>query len=131
MQESGTEVFPGARVERAVSTYGWLRRQSMRHTTDPKLDVVVYERPFVRGRDATRCLWGLAGMVEGIFGDYAAILDVTPAGIKAWATGSGKASKEDMIRAADRLIGRTPRTEHEADAILLGLYTHEKAEVTT
>src|SRR3989304_529806 len=28
------------------------------------LDAVVYETPFARGRDATRSLWGVAGMIE-------------------------------------------------------------------
>lgn len=111
--------FKGNRVDRAQQTLALLLE--LRHASGAIIDTVVYERPFARGMHATRSLWGIAGMIEGVFGSVAAVNDVTPAQIKEWATGSGKASKEDMIARAQAL-GYTGADEHEADAWLLLLY---------
>jgi hypothetical protein len=82
-------------------------------------DTFIYERPFSRGQDATRCGWGYAAVIEEIADiKGAALLDVTPAEIKKWATGSGKASKEEMIASA-QIMGYGGDNEHEADAYLL------------
>lgn len=79
-------------------------------------DVVVYERPFARGQAATRLLWGMAGVLEAKATEAGVpILDITPAEIKKWATGSGKADKTAMLDAAN-LLGYTGSNEHEADA---------------
>ena len=82
-------------------------------------DVVVYERPFARGQAATRMLWGMAGILEAAAHNAGvAVLDITPAEIKKWATGKGTASKGEMIAAAQRL-GYAGENEHEADAFCL------------
>lgn len=91
------------------------------------IDLVVYERPFARGLHATRMLWGMAGVVEAWAADNGLpVLDVLPTTIKKWATGSGKATKRDMIAKAAAL-GYPGLNEHEADALLLGMYAGEKA----
>lgn len=80
------------------------------------LDVVVYERPFARGMDATRSLWGVAGILEAVACQHGiTCIDITPSEIKKHATGSGGASKEDMILFAS-CTGYAGDNEHEADA---------------
>jgi len=84
--------------------------------------VLVYETPFARGRDATRSLWGLAGILEAC-GTKAkmAVVDVAVPTIKKFATGDGRASKDDMIAAAKK-FGYAGNNEHEADAVCLLMY---------
>jgi len=91
------------------------------------LDVLIYERPFARGADATRSLWGYAGIAESLGHKYgAAVLDLTPNQIKLWAAGNARASKTDMLVAARRM-GYDGENEHEADAYCLMMYAHTKA----
>lgn len=93
-------------------------------------DVIVFERPFARGQAATRLLWGMAGQLESIAHDRGcAVLDMTPAEIKKWATGSGRAEKSDMLAAAKRL-GYTGENEHEADAFCLLRFAEATLEIT-
>lgn len=106
--------FKGTRVVRAADTLVWLENL-IRPGRNDWPDVVVFERPFARGQHATRALWGLAGLIEAVFGKHAAVLDWTPSEIKLWATGDAKAPKEKMIGAARRM-GYTGDNEHEADA---------------
>lgn len=94
-------------------------------------DHVCYECPIPGFPNTVRLLWGYAAKVE----EAAAIKkvgvgDYYPTTIKKWFTGSGKATKEDMIaKASQRLdvISKGPVTnDHEADAIALALYAHDK-----
>lgn len=106
--------FKGNRVERAADTLTTLL--AMRDQFEAAgVDAVVYERPFARGKDATRCLWGIAGLLEGVFGGICAVLDWTPSEIKKWSTGNAKADKDDMTLAA-ACTGYMGDNEHEADA---------------
>lgn len=92
------------------------------------LDAVVYETPFARGRDATRSLWGIAGVIEACATNAGLpCLDVAVPTIKKFATGHGKASKEDMIAAA-RKFGYKGTNEHEADAVCLLRYAEANFE---
>jgi Holliday junction resolvasome RuvABC endonuclease subunit len=94
-------------------------------------DLVVYETPFARGRDATRSLWGIAGIIEAVATNAGvAVLDVATPTIKKFATGHGKACKEDMIAAAQK-FGYRGTNEHEADASCLLAYAEANAERTT
>ena len=44
---------------------------------------------------------------------------VAPCAVKKWATGNGRASKDQMIEAAKRLTGVDPETDDEADALCI------------
>ncbi len=91
-------------------------------------DAVVYETPFARGRDATRSLWGIAGIVEACATNAGcAVVDVAVPTIKKFATGHGKAPKDDMIAAAQRM-GYRGTNEHEADAVCLLAYAEVNLE---
>lgn len=91
-------------------------------------DLAAYETPFARGRDATRSLWGIAGIIEACATNAdVACLDVATPTIKKFATGHGKACKEDMIAAAQK-FGYRGTNEHEADAVCLLAYAEANAE---
>ncbi len=121
----GEQEFPGVRTERLWKFQDWLHRiiHEFSH-----VDVLIFERPFCRGLHATRSLWGMAGVAEAeAHGQGITSLDIVPSTLKKWATGSGRADKQRMIGAAQVLIYPDKRTlrEHEADAIILGLYAAE------
>ncbi len=126
--EWGEDTFEGNRPRRFRNFRNWLIYRIKYHEPD----TVIYERPFCRGLHATRSLWGMAGVVEEVVVDCAACLDIVPTTLKKWATGSGRASKQDMIAAAYALapclLYHVKLGEHEADAIILGLYAAENIE---
>ena len=99
-----------------------------RRRTMPGFDIAVYETPFARGRDATRSLWGIAGIIEACATNAGLpVVDVAVPTIKKFATGHGKASKDDMIAAARRM-GYKGSNEHEADAVCLLRYAEANLE---
>jgi hypothetical protein len=120
--------FKGPRAHRAGATLEWLTRR-FHEIKDAgiEFDAVVFERPFARGMDATRCLWGLAGLVEAVASSapfWWPVMDVTPAEIKNFATSEGGAGKGDMLAAAIA-FGYCGDNEHEADAVCLLRYAEK------
>lgn len=116
--------FTGKRPEKLSKLLLWLVHLQRR-------DLIVYERPFCRGLHATRMLWGMAGIIEAWAEDNEIpVVDQVPSAIKKWATGNGRASKQDMIDVA-AIWGHPDLNDHEADALLLGLYTLKHMEITT
>lgn len=92
------------------------------------LEAVIYETPFARGRDATRTLWGIAGIIEAKASRFnLPVVDAAVPTIKKFATGHGKACKEDMIAAAQK-FGYRGTNEHEADAVCLLRYAEANLE---
>lgn len=124
-----TRTFKGTRAHRAHATVMWLQKRFLEISDECDIDLVVYERPFTRGMDATRSLWGVAGLVEATatFRGWP-VTDATPGDIKKWATGKGDASKDDMLAAAQRL-GYVGGNEHEADAYCLLKFAEAKATI--
>lgn len=122
--------FESIREHRAGATLLWLTRQfRLIKFMEPKIDAVFYERPFARGDDATRCLWGLAGLIEATATNAGfPVVDMPPGTIKRWATGKGNATKEEMIGAA-QIMGYDGTNEHEADCYLGLLYALENVNV--
>lgn len=106
----------GHRLVRAGATWLWLNEVFEGIKAAGGCDVIAYERPFVRGQDATRSLWGIAGMIEGRAGvDGYRVVDYGPSEIKLWAAGHGGADKNAMTAAA-QMWGYPGTNEHEADA---------------
>ena len=119
-------LFEGARAARlgAILDHIPLILVNTPHT----FDIMVYETPFARGRDATRSLWGIAGILEACANNSGmAVVDVAVPTIKKFATGHGKASKDDMIKAA-KGFGYRGNNEHEADAFCLLKYAETNLE---
>jgi Holliday junction resolvasome RuvABC endonuclease subunit len=90
-------------------------------------DLVVYEMPHARGGAATDVLVGLSTRVAeyctaaGV--EYGKVHSMT---LKKWATGSGKANKEEMIVVAYERTLEKITSDDQADAILLCLYQMER-----
>ena len=99
---------------------------------------VYYEMPHMRGRWATEALHGYLAYLYGFLAPH----DIDPIAvhsgtIKKFATGNGKASKEEMIVKAQEFIeigiprGKTVRLitdDNEADAICLLKYAESQLE---
>ena len=130
------------RKETTINTHSFLLKGDVRahrlhsllsyllcnHADLPGHDIVVYETPFARGRDATRSLWGIAGIIEACATNAGLpVVDVAVPTIKKFATGHGKASKDQMIIAAQRM-GYVGTNEHEADAVCLLRYAEANLE---
>lgn len=108
--------FEGPRAHRAGATRQWVAQRLQEIKEACGLDAVVYERPFARGRDATRCLWGIAGIIEAEATNAGLpVVDAENKSIKKFATETGAATKENLLEAARRL-GYLGNVEHEADA---------------
>lgn len=118
--ESGIVKFELHRGEstgmRFVRFNAWL--DEMLGLLSPKL--VVYEMAHHRGGHATELLLGMVTRVQEACARYGVqYTSIHSACLKKTATGSGKASKEDMIKAAVALVRREVLDDNEADAILL------------
>ena len=119
--------FDGHRSHRIHQIMIWLDRRFQQIKLDCDIDLVVYERPFSRGMDATRSGWGIAGMVEAMATKYGwPVTDTDPQTIKKFATGNSRADKDAMVAAAQRM-GYTDDNEHEADAFCLLKYAEANA----
>jgi hypothetical protein len=87
--------------------------------------VVVYERPHLRGWAASFSLVGRAAIVEASCSKLGVqAISVHSATIKKYITGSGRATKEDVIKAVKKR-GFKPKDDNAADAIALWLYAQE------
>ena len=91
-------------------------------------DAAVYEEPFVRGKDATRSLWGYAAIVEAYTTFHKLpVIGINLRTVKKFATNSGMAAKSDMLIAAKRL-GYKGVSSDEADAWCLLKYAETMLE---
>lgn len=104
-------------------------------------DFVIYYRPFARGADATRCGWGIVGIIEAAAAKHAAAVDdideakvrsyhglIPPKGMK-----QGERRKWLKQKALDkcRELGYLDiRNDDEADAVLLLEYATANLKVT-
>jgi Holliday junction resolvasome RuvABC endonuclease subunit len=92
-------------------------------------NLIIYEQAHHRGGWATQISVGLITRImelcdeKGI--EYSSIHSMS---LKKFATGTGKASKEDMLRAAIQKFGRIVDSYDEADALLLLAYAMKEFE---
>ena len=118
-----TETFKGIRAERL----GQALKRLERIFAEAKPDVVVYEEQFHRGKDATKCLVGLAGITEAVAANSgSAVVYVSNQKIKSW---TGAKTKEAAITWARTKVRPGTINEHEADAIAIYYYALENIEV--
>ena len=105
---------PGMRFLRCRA---WLNE--MWELLNPKIQLIVYEQAHHRGGAATAVCVGLSTEVQAFAAEHdIEIMPVHTATLKKFATGSGRAGKLDMIRAAEAR-GWDPQDDNEADAALL------------
>lgn len=83
-------------------------------------DVIVYEQAHHRGGSATELCVGLTTRIQEVAAECGAEYRAChTATLKAWATGKGTASKEEMMKVAGELLKREPVDDNESDAVLL------------
>lgn len=134
----------GSRAERAAQTLAWMtKRKAEMQAEGIIFNVCHYERPFSRGFDATRCGWGLAGIIEAVWGGDCVVLDSTPQAIKSFALGSKKIARKKMTSAQKRRANEAEKlaiiekaqefgyygdNEHEGDAYVGLKYAEQFCE---
>lgn len=85
-----------------------------------EIDLISYERAHYRGGAATEVCVGLQTRAQELASEAEIPCNpVATTTLKKQAVGYGKASKEQMIEAAAPIIGRGPKDDNEADAVLL------------
>ena len=119
-RQSGTYTFDVKRGEspgmRFLRCNNWLKE--IYELLKP-LEVIAYEQAHHRGGAATACCVGLVATVQAFAAEKGIeLMPIHTATLKKFATGSGRASKDDMITAAKNL-GWDPVDDNEADAELL------------
>lgn len=91
-----------------------------------KPEVIAIERPIVRGYASTYWLCGVCAITEmEAASKKISVVKFGPTTIKKFVTGSGRATKEDMMKAIKKLKFK-PEVHDEADAIGLHLYTQSQ-----
>lgn len=117
----------GVRAHRFCQLMNYLLKLKELRTAE----VAIFECPFARGRDATRSLWGYAGVIEACATKLGLpVLDAATPTIKAFAANHGKAPKNDMMKAA-KTMGYRGSNEHEADAWCLLKFAESTLERVT
>ena len=120
----GSVKLEGVRPQRFYQLIEYLQAQSWLK----KLDVAVYEEPFVRGKDATRSLWGYAAIVEACITYHKLpVIGINLRTVKKFATGNGNAAKSEMMLAAQKW-GYTGSSPDESDAYCLLKYAEASLE---
>jgi len=80
--------------------------------------VLVYEEPTMNSRRGNLLQYGfIAGLLT--ITEYKQVLSIYPTSLKKFATGSGRADKDDMIDAANSWSGLDLEDHNVADAILM------------
>ena len=111
---------PGMRFLRCRAWLGEI------HRLLGQIDVICYEQAHHRGGDATACCVGLVTEALAFAAENKIeLMPVHTATLKKFATGSGRASKEDMVQAA-KSRRRDPQDDNEADAQLLLEYAYSE-----
>ena len=125
--ESGVETFKARRGESPGIRFLYFRTWTERIVSRVKPDLVVYEMSIRRGGAATELQIGMTTRVQEVCSmlktEY---LPIHLGTVKKHATGSGRASKEDMIREANKFIitqkqnpKRKITSDDEADAVMI------------
>lgn len=101
-----------------------IRRLYVDHQTNSNEPIILaYESAHHRGGAATEICVGLVTRVLEIAAEYGAeTMPVHTATLKKFATGNGRASKEDMVKKAAEVLGRQPIDDNEADAVLIAKF---------
>jgi Holliday junction resolvasome RuvABC endonuclease subunit len=126
--DSGVKSFSGKSGDspgmKWIRFESWLTNQVVRYAPD----VIVYEQAHHRGRAPTQYAYTMIGIVEKVAADRGIeVANKHSSEIKKHATGKGRASKEQMIEAAEaNWWGKEIKSDDEADALwLLDLMTEE------
>lgn len=128
--ESGVQDFTKKRGE--SNGLMFLRfRKWLQYLLDAQdINLVGYERAHFRGGSATEIGVGLQTRVQEECAGHDPVIETAPVHtgtLKKWACGHGKASKDQMIMAAEGLLSEWhPLLDDEADAILIAKWVAEE-----
>ena len=85
--------------------------------------LICHEQTLLRGGAATEIANGLKALILEAAAEFRVDVScVHTAELKKFATGNGRAEKQEMVNAANLLSGRPVIDDNEADAILIGLW---------
>jgi len=88
-----------------------------------KIEMICFESVFGHSRHAIKILERLAGVIIAVSEIYCLpYCEVPVTKLKLYATGTGKASKQQMIDEAKKVTGREAFTDNEADAYFIARY---------
>ena len=122
--ESGVEVFHEETLGGKLARFtNWLGEMIAWYRHD---GIVAYESPHFRGGPATRLLLGMAGVIEAACAMHGVRCEsVHSATLKKWATGNGRASKDEMRGAAQKFSDKAWIDDNEVDAYLIMRWAQE------
>lgn len=128
--ESGIVDFSKRRGESNGLMFLRFRKWLQEITRMSQVRLIAYELAHFRGGAATEICVGLQTRAQ----EMAAELGIESAPVasstlKKFATGTGRAGKDEMIEKAAKVIGRRPIDDNEADAVLVGLWAESEYAV--
>ena len=89
----------------------------------PEIGLIVHEQTLMRGGAPTEIANGFKALIlEAAASRGLNVSCVHTSELKKFATGSGRAEKQDMVLACQTLGGVVPIDDNEADAVLIGLW---------
>ena len=120
--KSGSVCFPVKRGEspgmRFIRFRAWLNETYDVLLCD--LDIICYETPHHRGGAATAVCVGMVAILQTFAAEHNIdLMTIHTATLKKYATGNGRAGKEDMIQAARERFDREIIDDNEADALFI------------
>lgn len=111
--DSGMEIFSKDACDRVGEFYRWL----INLVLSDDIEMIVYEKPGGANYNGVRShsqLEGVIMLVAGITG--CGFLGLSAGEIKKFATGNGRAKKDEMIQACKEKLGIDPIDDNHADA---------------
>jgi len=119
---SGSVCFPVKRGESPGMRFLRFRRwlHETLETMMGDIDVICYEQAHHRGGAATAVCVGMVAILQTFAAECGfELLTVHTATLKKYATGSGRASKDDMVKAAEERFDKKMFDDNEADALFI------------
>lgn len=121
--ESGVQDFTKKRGDSNGMLFLRFRSWLANFLSTYKIDLVCYEQAHHRGGAATEICVNLTGRVQEECTIHNVEFTTVHTGtLKKFAMGSGSAKKPEIMAEAEKIIGRPPIDDNEADAIFISLW---------
>ena len=114
-----------------VPTLGYYINKIRELVDEFEPDYIAWEESYVRNYTSARLQFGIAGIIQGYAETRkATMFAIHPSSIKKRATGNGRASKDEVVKAAEQAANCrgsiTIRNNDEADAFWIWVIAHEQ-----